>query len=118
MADVTHNVLLRSYDPVLPPAHDASDAPGGTSRREFLKLLSAGLALGTSACSGPPVESILPYVDAPSGLIPGVPTYYATAYPKQGYARGVLVKSDMGRPIKVEGNPLHPASQGATDAQT
>ena len=41
---------------------------------------------------------------------------FATASVLQGFATGVLVRHDVGRPIKVEGNPRHPASLGATDA--
>ncbi|MGE5523831.1 MAG: 4Fe-4S dicluster domain-containing protein [Rhodospirillaceae bacterium] len=99
-------------------AGDALEGPERTTRRDFLKLLSAGLALGTTACSRPPVEKVMPYVRAPEGPTPGIPLYYASAYVKAGYAHGVLIESNMGRPTKVEGNPLHPASLGATDAQT
>lgn len=89
------------------------------NRRDFLKLLAAPLALaGLSACIPQPVELIMPYVEAPEEVIPGQPLYFATALEMNGYARGVLVESHEGRPIKVEGNPLHPDSLGATDAFT
>ena len=51
----------------------------------------------------------------PEGLLPGVPQHYATALPLAGYGRGVIVTAFEGRPTKVEGNPRHPASLGATD---
>jgi molybdopterin-containing oxidoreductase family iron-sulfur binding subunit len=88
------------------------------SRRGFLKLLAAPLALaGLSACLPQPQERILPYADqAPERIVPGRPLYFATAMEMDGYAQGLLVESHMGRPTKVEGNPLHPASLGATDA--
>lgn len=86
------------------------------NRRAFLKLMGAGLALaGLAACSPPQGENILPYVSKPERILPGLPLYYATAMPLGGYATGLLVRSDMGRPTKVEGNPNHPASLGATD---
>ena len=50
------------------------------------------------------------------GMVPGKPLYFATAMPLDGVALGVLAESYMGRPIKIEGNPQHPASLGATDA--
>ncbi|MBS1211994.1 MAG: molybdopterin oxidoreductase, iron-sulfur binding subunit, partial [Proteobacteria bacterium] len=85
-------------------------------RREMLKLMAASLALaGIDGCSRQPAEEIVPYVRAPERMVPGKPLYYATALTLGGFARGVLVESHMGRPIKVEGNPLHPASLGATD---
>jgi MoCo/4Fe-4S cofactor protein with predicted Tat translocation signal len=86
------------------------------SRRKFLKLMGASFALaGLAACARQPEEKIVPYVQAPEELIPGQPLYYATALPFRGYGLGVLVRSDMGRPNKVEGNPQHPASLGAAD---
>jgi molybdopterin-containing oxidoreductase family iron-sulfur binding subunit len=87
------------------------------SRRDFLRFMAASLALGTtSGCAFQPAESIVPYVQAPESLVPGKPQFYASAIAVDGYACGVIVKSDMGRPIKIEGNPEHPASQGAADA--
>jgi Fe-S-cluster-containing dehydrogenase component len=87
----------------------------GLSRRRFLELMGASLALaGASACA-PPHEKIVPYVRPPEQTIPGKPRYFATAHVLGGYATGTLVESHLGRPTKIEGNPKHPGSLGATD---
>ena len=86
------------------------------ARRTFLKLMGASLALaGVTACTKQPAEKIVPYVRQPEDLIPGKPVFYATAMPLAGVATGLLVESHEGRPTKIEGNPLHPGSLGATD---
>ncbi len=84
-------------------------------RRNFLKLMGASLALaGVSAgCSYQPPEGYVPYVRQPENFIPGKPLFFATAHPQGGM--GLLVQSTGGRPTKIEGNPLHPASLGHTD---
>ena len=83
----------------------------------FLKLMGASLALaGMTGCTRQPAEQILPYVRQPEDIIPGKPLFYATAMTLGGRATGLLVESHEGRPTKIEGNPLHPASLGATDA--
>src|SRR5438477_958606 len=88
----------------------------GLDRRDFVKLMSASVALaGLTACNRP-AEKIVPYVRQPENLIPGKPIFFASAMPLSGYGSGVLVESHMGRPTKIEGNPDHPASLGATDA--
>jgi len=85
-------------------------------RRQFLKLMGASLALaGLGACTRQPVEKIVPYVKPPDGVVLGEPLYFATAMPLAGVATGLLVRSNEGRPTKVEGNPQHPGSLGATD---
>ena len=85
-------------------------------RRAFLKLMGASLALaGMAGCTRQPAEQILPYVRQPEGIVPGRPLYFATAMTLGGRATGLLVESHEGRPTKVEGNPAHPASLGATD---
>jgi MoCo/4Fe-4S cofactor protein with predicted Tat translocation signal len=95
----------------------ASEWPQGVSRRGFLELSAASLALaGLTGCTRQPAEQIVPYVQQPEDLVPGKPMFYATALELSGYALGVLVEQHMGRPTKVEGNPEHPASLGATDA--
>jgi Fe-S-cluster-containing dehydrogenase component len=87
-----------------------------SNRRDFLRFSAASLALASlSGCAYQPAESIVPYVQAPEAIIPGRPLFFASAVPIDGFACGVLVKSEMGRPIKIEGNPAHPASLGATD---
>jgi len=85
-------------------------------RRDFLKLLGASLALaGLAGCSHPPRTQIVPYVHKPIGQVDGLPRYFATTLTRNGYAHGVLVRDNQGRPTKVEGNPQHPASLGSTD---
>ena len=85
-------------------------------RRDFLKLMGASMLLaGVNACTRQPEEKIFPYVKPPEQLVGGRPLYFATANVRNGYACGVLVESHEGRPTKVEGNPDHPASLGATD---
>jgi MoCo/4Fe-4S cofactor protein with predicted Tat translocation signal len=91
----------------------------GLSRRRFLQVMGASLALaGLSGCLSQPVEKIVPYVKAPEEVVPGQPLFFATAVALGGFAAGVLVESHMGRPTKIEGNPDHPASLGAADALT
>jgi molybdopterin-containing oxidoreductase family iron-sulfur binding subunit len=86
------------------------------SRRNFLKLMAASLALGgLSACSAQQAENIVPYVEAPEMIVPGESLFFATAMQLGGVAIGLLAESRMGRPIKIEGNPDHQASLGATD---
>jgi molybdopterin-containing oxidoreductase family iron-sulfur binding subunit len=93
----------------------------GFDRRQFLALSAAALGLaGLAGCRRPDLE-ILPYTAAPTeaeGALPtpGLPSYYATTVPMPGGGFPVLVESHEGRPTKVEGHPLHPASRGATDA--
>jgi MoCo/4Fe-4S cofactor protein with predicted Tat translocation signal len=95
----------------------ASEWIDSFSRRQFLKLMGASLALaGLTACYEPPPEQkIVPYVRPPEDIVPGKPLFYATSMPFAGSAMGLLVESHMGRPTKIEGNPDHPASLGATD---
>ena len=106
--------MPRHHIPIVPLQPDAAGAPHSAERRAFMKLLAASMALAGAGCSGPPQEVIVPYVDMPERMVPGRPLYYATAFVHRGYAQGVLVESNMGRPTKVEGNPQHPASLGAT----
>ncbi len=86
------------------------------SRRDVLKLMGASAAFaGLTACTKLPTEKIVPYVQAPEEFVPGKPLFYATSMPFGGVANGVLVESHLGRPTKVEGNAMHPASLGAAN---
>ncbi len=94
----------------------ASEWTDPVGRREFLRLMGASLALaGAGACTKQPPEAIVPYVRQPEEIVPGKPRFFATAASLGGVGTGILVESHMGRPTKVEGNPDHPASLGATD---
>ena len=98
------------------PALFARTGPG-LERRDFLRLMGASLGvMGIAACTRQPDEKILPFARSPEYQIPGKPLYFATAFPLHGSALGVLAESHMGRPTKLEGNPDHPSSLGATDA--
>src|SRR5262245_48622945 len=95
---------------------DLPDLADPVTRRKFLTLAGGSLALaGLGGCARAPREPIVPYVRRPEAVVPGRSLYFATAMTLGGYATGLLVESVEGRPIKVEGNPDHPASRGATD---
>ena len=101
-------------------AERAPTDPGSTlvahDRRTFMKLMGASLALaGTAGCARTSPESIVPFRAGPSQQTYGKPVFYASALAHDGYGIGVLVETNMGRPTKIEGNPQHPASGGATD---
>ncbi len=87
----------------------------GVDRRSFVKLMGASMAFaGLAACSQPE-QSIVPYVKQPQGWVPGKPLFFATAMTLGGYATGVLAESHEFHPTKIEGNPDHPSSLGASD---
>lgn len=91
---------------------------GEMGRRRFLKLLGSSVAaLGLSGCSrlkGP--SEALPYVEAPGVVDPTARQLFATQLPYRGYARGVVVESMMGRPIKVDGGVGAAAGRTGSDA--
>jgi MoCo/4Fe-4S cofactor protein with predicted Tat translocation signal len=94
----------------------ASEWLDAVSRRGFLKLMGASLAMaGMTACTKQPLQPIVPYVRQPEDVVPGLPMFYATAFTLGGYASPILVESNLYRPTKIEGNDQHPASLGGTD---
>jgi len=89
--------------------------PNAWTRREFLRLVAASAALaGVAGCATAPSELIVPYVQQPPGMIPGVASHFATTMTLAGFGTGLVVEAHEGRPTKIEGNPLHPASLGAS----
>jgi molybdopterin-containing oxidoreductase family iron-sulfur binding subunit len=86
------------------------------SRRQVLRLMAASMALGGLAGCDPstPDGHYVPAVNQAADIVPGLPNRYATALLDGGTAAGIVVTHAMGRPIKVEGNPAHPASLGST----
>ncbi|MFO0693591.1 MAG: TAT-variant-translocated molybdopterin oxidoreductase [Polyangiales bacterium] len=113
----------KDADPAVLRELAESEKPGGfldvksvTSRRGFLQVSAVtAAAVALEGCIRRPVENILPYSQGPEYLVPGVPLHFATVTSRGGDALGLLVTAHEGRPTKVEGNPEHPSSLGATD---
>ena len=95
----------------------ASELPEGITRRDMMMLLGASLSLAGLAGCRRPVEEIVPYVTAPEEIVPGIPRYYATTMPFRRSAYGLIVESHEGRPTKIEGNPAHPSTLGASSSR-
>ncbi len=93
----------------------AAEFSDPVARRTFLKLMGASLALAgfSTACAYQPREIMESWIEMDEEMIPGKPLFFATAMPTTGL--GLLVRSNEGRPTKIDGNPEHPISQGATD---
>jgi len=99
-------------------AEGASTWPGDLDRREFLRMMAASAALAGATGCARPARGLAPFVAQPAGPLPGTKVYFATAMLQEGFGRGILVESHEGRPTKIEGNPEHSESLGATDAIT
>ncbi|MHC4811875.1 MAG: TAT-variant-translocated molybdopterin oxidoreductase [Planctomycetota bacterium] len=84
------------------------------SRRRFLGVVAAAVAMAGLTSRRKPERRILPYAKRPEDTLPGVAEHYATSQVHDGYGVGVVMKSTDGRPVKVEGNKLHPMSLGGT----
>src|SRR3989442_9035881 len=97
----------------------ASEWSDPVSRRHFVKIMSASFLLAGFGLAGAgcrrPEQRILPFSTMPENYVHGVPQYYATAMPTRGSAIPLVVKSNDGRPTKIEGNSMHPDSNGGTD---
>ena len=99
-------------------AHIENEFPGydpneivSLPRRRFLKLTAASMALvgvTGAGCRRWPREHIVPSTAGLRDQLPGVPEFYATGLERNGVADALLVTSYDGRPLKIEGNPLHP----------
>lgn len=97
-------------------AHSHTDYHDLISRRKFMSLMSASFALaGLTSCRRP-IENIVPFVTPPEDTIPGIPVEYRTTMPFGLSAYGLSVKCYDGRPIKIDGNPLHPSTMGKSNA--
>lgn len=94
---------------------NASEMTDQVSRRSFLRVMGASIALAGFAACRKPVQKILPYSKQPEDLVPGKPLYYASAMPFLGSLTGLVIENNEGRPTKIEGNELHPSSSGRTN---
>ncbi|MBD3233657.1 MAG: hypothetical protein GF315_08020, partial [candidate division Zixibacteria bacterium] len=94
----------------------ASEIDNSWSRRKFISLMGASIALAGMVSCRRPEEKIVPYVNAPEDVVPGIPQKYATTMPFLNSAYGIVVESHEGRPTKIEGNELHPSTRGASNS--
>jgi molybdopterin-containing oxidoreductase family iron-sulfur binding subunit len=117
---MTHRIrdlrVLPHEEPEFAPGVD--EAPNELDRRQLIQLLAAGAGLAgigsIAACMKEPTKRIMPRVEQPPEMTPGVPLEYATSMVIDGFATGLVVTTYEARPTKVDGNPDHPASLGAT----
>ncbi len=112
-ADATLVKLRRGKNGAAPAVGDAA-----VGRRGFMFFAGATAALAAEGCARRPVEKIMPYSKAPEHVLPGVANHYASVRQYRSDAIGIVVESHEGRPTKIEGNPKHPSSLGATDLWT
>ncbi len=118
--EVTDTVEFREWMHREFPA-GASEMLDGPDRRQFLRIMGASFALaglGLTGCRRWPEQEIVPATLGQPERISGIPVDYASVFEQAGVGHGILVKSYEGRPIKIEGNPAHPTSGGATDLFT
>ena len=87
------------------------------TRKKFLTLMGASMAMAGLVGCRKPVQKLIPYVDAPEDVIPGIPNYYSTTIPIGLNAYGAIVESHVGRPTHIEGNKDHPVNQGVLCAK-
>ena len=99
-------------------ASGREEESSGLSRRDFMRLMGAATALTGAALTGcrRPEAHLVPFAKSAEWTIPGKFLYYASSMPSPVGAVPLIVTTSDGRPTKVEGNPLHPASNGSTDA--
>ncbi|MDB5233452.1 MAG: molybdopterin oxidoreductase, partial [Hymenobacter sp.] len=97
-------------------SHESKDATSAP-RRDFLKLMGFGVAAATLASCETPVRKAIPYLNKPEEIDPGISNFYASTYFTGADYNAVLVKSREGRPIKLEGNPGSPITQGGLSAR-
>jgi molybdopterin-containing oxidoreductase family iron-sulfur binding subunit len=115
-ADATLVKLRRNKSGAAPAV--AADGEASIGRRGFMFFAGASAALAAEGCARRPVEKIMPYSKAPEHVLPGVANHYASVRQFRSDAIGIVVESHEGRPTKIEGNPKHSSSTGATDLWT
>ncbi|MGF1669866.1 MAG: TAT-variant-translocated molybdopterin oxidoreductase [Balneolaceae bacterium] len=114
LSELAQNEEYKKYEGREFP-ENASELTDQVSRRSYLRVMGASIALAGFAACRKPVQKILPYSKQPEDLVLGKPLFYATGMPFQDSVTGLLVENNEGRPTKIEGNELHEASSGRTN---
>ena len=110
--------FVKNAESEFPEFLPISDNPeGGSSRRDFLKMMGFGIAAASLAACEAPIKKAIPYVNKPIDVDPGIPNYYASTYVQGGDYSSIVVRTREGRPIKIGGNALSPLTKGCSNAQ-
>ena len=109
--------FVKHADKEFPEYLPVGNDEGGSSRRDFLKLMGFGVAAASLAACEAPVRKVIPYLNKPDTVDPGIPNYYASTYLQGGDYCSIVVKTREGRPIKIEGNKLSKVTMGGTSAE-
>ena len=110
--------LAREFTPGATGQDGEGSGTGGLSRRDFVRLMGAATALtgvGLTGCRRPEAH-LVPFAKSAEWTIPGKFLYYASSMPTPSGAVPLTITTSDGRPTKIEGKPLHPLSNGSTDA--
>ena len=92
-------------------------AESSSGRRDFLKFLGFSVAAATLAACEAPVTKVVPYVNKPEDVTPGVATWYASTYYDGLSYASILVKTREARPIFIKGNKDFGFTKGGTNPQ-
>jgi len=92
----------------------ASEFPEGVSRRRWMQLMGASVAMAGATGCRYPEETIEPFVIRPEGRVPGETYQRATNIELADRVYNLLITCVDGRPLKIEPNKEHPS--GGTDA--
>jgi len=114
--DFIKGTVTQSSNEFQPGEEFAPSFENGVSRRTFMALVSASMAVGAVACRRPD-HKLVPTVQAVEYVTPGIPLHYTTVYQQKNAAYGLLVRSSEGRPTKIDGNDKHPISRGRSSAE-
>ncbi len=107
----------KEFPQELPYQEGLLQEEGGSSRRDFLKLMGFSVAAASLAACEAPVRKAIPYLNKPEEIDPGIPNFYASTYANGGNYCSIVVKTREGRPIKIEPNLLSKVSGNGTNAQ-
>lgn len=110
------NKEFPEYLPIDENKRNGNDT-GGSSRRDFLKMMGFGISAATLAACEAPIRKAVPYVVKPVDVDPSIPNYYASTYLDGGDYCSVVVKTREGRPIKLKGNERSSVTMGGINSQ-
>ncbi len=82
-------------------------------RRDFVKLIgAASVATALPGCTRQRPRNLIPYVIPHEEIKPGKAVWYASVCRECPAGCGIHVRVREGRAVKIEGNPVHPVSEG------